>query len=273
VAATQPQPPARERQDRHTSLALTPTELRVAANTVTTVMLNGPLDRDSLVVDRTRFKWAEVSDQALMLQPFTDLGPGERLVVKVNFKDRAVPAQAVFVVTTHPTQVDGTVEVDRRANTPEALSAALADRDAQLAELKVRCEASGPSAVVLSGWLTSMIQLTPVQSSESSMEVSGLLVMGGAIYQGTTSTLVAFGVRNLPDQKPWAPGEARLMSTSGTPLKVLSVQMKPPQLAPGEKGLLVIDSKEPPPAADRPFHVELMDASGERRLSFTLKSK
>ena len=70
TATAQPQPSSRERQDRRTALTLAPTELRVAANTLTTVVLNGPLDRSSLVVDKTRFKWAEVSDQMLVLQPF-----------------------------------------------------------------------------------------------------------------------------------------------------------------------------------------------------------
>lgn len=83
TATAQPRPPSRERQDRRTSLALAPTELRVAANNITTVVLNGPLDRDSLVVDRTRFKWAEVSDQMLILQPFADLGSGERRIALV----------------------------------------------------------------------------------------------------------------------------------------------------------------------------------------------
>ncbi|HVG60866.1 MAG TPA: DUF2381 family protein [Hyalangium sp.] len=48
------------------------------------------------MVDKTRFKWVEVSDQMRILQPFADLGSGERIVAKVNVKDRAVPAQSVF---------------------------------------------------------------------------------------------------------------------------------------------------------------------------------
>ncbi|EAU63550.1 hypothetical protein STIAU_7213 [Stigmatella aurantiaca DW4/3-1] len=43
AAAAQPLLPARQRQDRRAALP-------------TTVAFNGPLDRDSLVLDRTRFK-------------------------------------------------------------------------------------------------------------------------------------------------------------------------------------------------------------------------
>ncbi|MFL5348547.1 MAG: DUF2381 family protein [Hyalangium sp.] len=273
TAVAQPQSPSRERQDRRTFLALAPTELRVAADNVTTVIINGPLDRDSLVVDRTRFKWAEVSDHMLNLQLVTDLGSGERLVVKANFKDRAVPAQAVFVVTTHPTEVDGTVEVDRRANTPEALTAALAQKEAELEELKARCEASGPAGVVLSKWLAVEMRPIPFHVATSSAEPSGLKVQEGAGYEGTTSTLVAISLRNLPGQKPWAPGEARLINASGKPVKVLSVQMRPAHLAPGEEGLVVVEVKEPPWTADKAFSVELVDASGQRRLSFNLRTE
>jgi uncharacterized protein (TIGR02268 family) len=196
----QPQPFVRERQDRRTSLALTPTELRVAGSNVTTIMLNGPLDRDSLVVDRTRFKWAEVSDQILILQPVTDLGSGERLVAKVNFKDRAVPAQAVFVVITHPTEMDGTVEVDRRANTPEALIAALAERDAQVETLRARCEVSVPIAAMRSGLLGDKGSNTPIAFKMEVLAANGgrLEVKDGTGYEGTIWALSTFVLHNPP---------------------------------------------------------------------------
>src|SRR4051812_8576121 len=107
AAAAQPQLPARQRQDRRAALPTTPAEpipaVYVAAGNLTTVAFNGSLDRDSLVVDRTRFKWVDVGDRILALQPFSDLGSGERLIVKIGFKDRALPTQAVLAVVTHST--------------------------------------------------------------------------------------------------------------------------------------------------------------------------
>ncbi|MBN1205733.1 MAG: DUF2381 family protein, partial [Myxococcaceae bacterium] len=124
-ATAQPQLPARQRQDRRAALPTTPgepvPELYVAAGNLTTVAFNGPLDRESLVVDRTRFKWVDVGDRILALEPFTDLGPGERLIMQVGFKDRALPAKAVLAVVSKADVMDGKVEVDRRANSPEAL--------------------------------------------------------------------------------------------------------------------------------------------------------
>lgn len=117
AATAQAQLPARQRQDRRTALPTTPAEpipeVYVAAGNLTTVAFNGPLDRESLVVDRTRFKWVDVGDRLLALEPFTDLGPGERLIMQVGFKDKAVPAKAVLAVVS---KVDVQGSPDRRAD-------------------------------------------------------------------------------------------------------------------------------------------------------------
>ncbi|HYI02131.1 DUF2381 family protein [Hyalangium sp.] len=157
AASAQPQFPARQRQDRRASLPTTSAEpipeVYVAAGNLTLVAFNGPLDRDSLVVDRTRFKWVDVGDRILALEPITDLGPGERLIMQVGFKDRALPAKAVLAVISKAEMMDGKVEVDRRANTPEALLAALTQKEAELEDLKARSAGSGPAGLVLSEWL------------------------------------------------------------------------------------------------------------------------
>lgn len=273
--AAQPRPSTRQRQDRRASLPATPAEplleLYVAADNLTTVALNGPLDRDSLVVDRTRFKWVDVGDRILALQPVVDLSEGERLIVKIGFKDRALPAQAVFAVVTDPAVMDGNVEVDRRANTPEALLAALTQREEELADLKARCEGNGPVGLVLSGWLDSSIIFERLRIAEAApMSASGLQVVASKGYVGKFSALVAVELRNLPGQKPWVLGQARLNGVRGTSIPVLTVQMKPPQLAPGQAGLVVVETKTPP-WLGQVISMEFVDTSGLRRLSFNLK--
>lgn len=241
----------------------------MAANNLTTVVLNGPLDRDSLVVDKTRFRWAEVSDQMLILQPFADLGSGERLVAKLNFKDRAVPAQAVFTIITHLTEVDGTVEVDRRANTPEALISALAEKDAQIEELKARCEVSGPIAAVRSG----LIDGKGIKPSIT-FETEVLAANGGILevklatgYEGTTWAVAVFTLRNPYGQKPWAPGSPVLIGADGKPVSVRAMWMEKSQLGPGERAVLMVETQVPPWAADGAFRLELPDSESARRFA------
>ncbi|HYH94488.1 DUF2381 family protein [Hyalangium sp.] len=276
TTAAQPQPSARSRQDRRASLAAAPAEpipeLYVAAGNLTTVAFNGSLDRDSLVVDRTRFKWVDVGDRILALQPFADLGPGERLFVKIGFKDRALPAQAVLAVVTDSKVMDGNVEVDRRANTPEALLAALTQKEAELEELKARSAGSGPMGLALSGWLSESMAVVRLLKGPVAGD-RGLEVTRGTGYQSAFSTLVVLHLRNLPGQTPWALGQVRLIGPQREPVKVLLVQLKPAQLAPGETGLVVVEAATPPWAGGKTFSMELAGASGHRRLSIHLMTQ
>jgi uncharacterized protein (TIGR02268 family) len=276
AAVAQSQPLARQRQDRRAALPTTPAEpipeVYVAAGNLTMVAFNGPLDRESLVVDRTRFKWVDVGDRILALEPFTDLGPGERLIMQVGFKDRALPAKAVLAVVSKADVMDGKVEVDRRANTPEALLAALAQKEAELEELKARYAGSGPASLALSEWLNRKLRPIEFATVVEPGDSSGLEVLESIGYQGAFSELVVIRVRNLPGQKPWTWGQARLIGPADAPVTVLSVQMKQEQLAPGEEGLVVVETKTPPWKPRKAFSIELVDASGQRRLSINHKS-
>lgn len=277
AAVAQPQPPGRQRQDRRVSLPTTVEEpvpeVRVASGNLTTLVFNAPLDRDTLEVDRTRFKLADTGEHSLNLEPATELGSGERLVVKVRFKDRALPAQAVIALVSHASEMDGKVEVDRKANTPEALLAALAQKEAELEELKARYVSGGPAGLVLSGWLNERTGPIRLVERVSVVEANGLRMQNSFAYEGTFSVLLAISLRNLPGQKPWVLGQVRLTGPDGVPLRTLSVQMRPATLAPGEEGRLVVETEVSPWTPKKAFNVELVDASSQRRLSFTLKTR
>ncbi len=274
TAAAQPQLPARQRQDRRAALPATPAEpmleLYVAAGNLTTAAFNAKLDPDTLVVDRTRFKWAEVSDHFLMVEPFADVS--EKLIIQVGFKDRALPVKAVIAVVSKADVMDGKVEVDRRANTPEALLAALTQKDAEVEELKSRCAGNGPASLVLSEWLTEETVPVRLYVEAATAGASGLQVRRAAGYEGQFSALVAIRVLNLHGQKSWVPAQASITSAAGMPVKVSSVQMKFQDLPPGKEGLVVVETETPPWTAGK-FRVELVDASSPRRLSFDLRTR
>jgi uncharacterized protein (TIGR02268 family) len=225
------------------------------------------------VVDRTRFKWVDVGDRILALEPFTDLGPGERLIMQVGFKDRALPAKAVLAVVSKADIMDGKVEVDRRANTAEALLAALNQKEAELEELKARYAGNGPAGLMLSEWLTEESGPVILVVESPAADGRGPQAQRAFGYLGKFSALVAIGLRNLPGQKPWVLEQARVAGSGGAAVKVLSAQMKPVQLAPGDDGLVVVEVKTPPWVAGKSFSVTLVDASGERRLSINLMTK
>src|SRR5262249_39753259 len=152
------------------------------------------------------------------------------------FKDRALPAKAVLGVLSRVDVMDGMVEVDRRANTPEALRAALEQKEAELEELQARCVDQGPASLVFSGWITAGVQKTVLKVSSSLPSANGVMAQGGQAYRGALSTLVAIRLWNPPGQTSWAPGQARMTGLAGAPVKLLSLRMQPEQLAPGENG-------------------------------------
>jgi uncharacterized protein (TIGR02268 family) len=193
--------------------------------------------------------------------------------MQVGFKDRALPAKAVLAVVSNADVMDGKVEVDRRANTPEALLAALTQKEAELEELKARYAGNGPASLVLSEWLNPKMKPVRLFLASDPEGASSLEMVESFGYEGTSSTVVAVQLRYLPGQVPWALGQARLTGPEGTPVKVLSVQMKPPELAPGEEGLVVVEVTAAPWKAGRPFRVELVGPGGQRRLSFNLVMK
>jgi len=269
-AAAQPAPPARLRQDRRLLLSALaeqpPPEVRIAAGNVTTLVFDAPLELDSLEVDRTRFTLADAGEHILTLEPATELGTGERLVVKVRFKDGAPPAQALFVLVSHPSEMDGKVEVERQVSTAEALRRALSQKEAELEQLRAQCEADSPPRPVLSERLPAGTAPRQIGSERAPADASGLQLEKTWSHRGKSSTVLTVQVLNLPGHGPWALSQARLTGPKGEPVPLLTVRMKPSELAPGQRGEVTLETKTP----WKTSRVELVDSSGQRLLSFNL---
>jgi len=261
AAAQQPQPAVREQQQRQVIVPSGPDELvpevRVAANIATTLVFDAPIDRLSMEVEgrATRFRLVDPGERTLFLEPLVAPGDGERLAVRVRYKDGASPASATLALVSHPVLVDTRVDVVRRQRTPEAMEAAWA-----------QCEAAGPSRLVLSGQLDrGGVKVTDLRVTVPPGNKSGLATERGTGYRATHWALVAVPVSNLPGQKPWTPGRARLFSAEGTALGVRQVSMEKPRLQPGETALVVVETA-PLPSSDSPYRLELLDTEGGRLL-------
>jgi uncharacterized protein (TIGR02268 family) len=233
-------------------------EVRVAAKVATYFRFSDTIDKASLELKGgpARFRWVDKGDRLVAVELLIDLGAGEKLIMRVRYKDGAVPTYATFALVTHPTLVDKEVEVVRRLRTPEALEAELA-----------QCEAGGPDNLVFSGLLdTYGVEARPFSVEVPAGHQSGLKVGEGVVYRANRWVLVAIQLRNLPGQKPWVAGEVRLTSSAGAQVKVLSVRMDKAQLASGEEGLVVVRTEAPFWKAGEVFRLELLDKSGVRRL-------
>ncbi len=260
AAAQQPQSPARERQERQIVVSNIPNEpvpeVRVAAKVATYFRFNEAIDKASVELEGgpARFRWVDKGERLVAVELLMDLGAEEKLAMRVRYKDGIAPAYASFALVSHPTLVDKEIEVVRRLRTPEALEAALA-----------QCEAAGPSNLVLSGRLDlAGVRAWRVKTNEGIQ--AGMRLTEGIGYRATTWAVVAVGVHNLPGQQPWTAGEVRLTRADGTPVKVRSVRMDRPRLAPGETGLVVAELEAPSWDVGEVFRIEVREKGGGRHL-------
>lgn len=269
AAAAQPLPPVRERIERRVTLPSSSEgrvlEVHLAPGAVTLVVFDMPLDKASVELEGrvSRFRLADVGERLLALEPSGEIGPEEKLGLRARLKDGT---QAALVLTSHPTQVDGRVDVER-PRSREALLAELAQKETQLSTLKAQCGTHGLAGAVLNGLLdASGVRVTLFRGAAPPDNKSGLQPEGGVGYRGKSWALVAVKLHNLPGQKAWAPGGARLYGEDGREVTVLAVH--PAQaLKPGEVALVVVETGTLPPEAGRAFRLELFDADGGRPLS------
>ncbi|WP_186002212.1 DUF2381 family protein [Corallococcus sp. Z5C101001] len=275
----QPAPVSRERQERRIALPDSPSEpvpeLHVAAGALTVLAFDALLDRASVELEgRERFRFLDVGERMLALEPATDLRPGEQLGLRVRFAEGARPEQAIFVLVTQPEEFDGRIQVFRRPQSIGALQAELADmreqlkaKDAELETLRARSNMSSPGGLALAGLLDedgvspSRIKPQAVKEMQSSLRV-----MGGVSLRAPAWSVVSVSVKNY-GKTPWTPTEARLTSsTGGTQVPVLGVRMKQSQIGPGEAGTVVVEVEKPDWDAGTVFRLELVDATGIRRV-------
>jgi uncharacterized protein (TIGR02268 family) len=271
-SSAQSQPTARERQERRVTLPSNPEEpgpeVSVATGVTTYLRFDAALDRAAVEVEgrSVRFKWVEVGDTLIALEPSVDLGAEEKLVVRVRYRDGASPARATLALVTRPGTVDKEVEVVRRPRTLEALETALVEKEAEFTALKAHAGASGPAGLIFSGRIDQKgVQARKIEKVPSFTQ-GGLNVTDGMGYRAGPWALAVIHVRNLPGQKPWAPASALLSREDGSPVKVRAVEMDKAQLGPGEEGVVAVESEAPSWEEGQKFLLQVMDKSGTRQL-------
>lgn len=269
AATAQPLSPVRERIERRATLPSSPEgpvlEVHLAPGAVTLVVFDAPLDKASVELEGrgSRFRLVDVGERLLALEPSGEIGPEEKLGLRARLKDGTTVA---LVLTSHPTQVDTRLDVER-FRSRESLLAELAEKEAELSALRARAAAAGPVGLVFAGLLDRKgVRASDFSDAVPPVNKSGLKLENGVGYRAHSWALVAVQVHNLPGQKPWAPGAARLYGAGGLEVKVLGVHLPRPSLPPGESCLVVVETDRLPAEAGGVFRLELLDKSGGRLL-------
>ncbi|WP_224250286.1 DUF2381 family protein [Hyalangium gracile] len=214
--------------------------LYVAPGTVTVILLGAPILRESVQVEgRARFAVFEVGDAGVTLSPAVALGTGERLALRVTYREGS-PASVVFLLTGQPGTADGLVNVSRPPQTVEAcrveLSATRERCEAQAKELealKARPAALSPAAVALAGFVTKK-GMRGAEFERACLKTRGEELRPARCWGlgGTTWSVVVLEVSNTGGE-PWAPEWAEVTPAGGEPRRARAVLSGQVTIPPG----------------------------------------
>nr|AYM52284.1 hypothetical protein [Stigmatella aurantiaca Sg a15] len=210
VAGAQPSPVREHRQRSVTvagTLAEPPQEIRVAPRMPTVLLFENRIQGDAIEVDRTRIRVLDAGEHSIILEPLSELGREERLMLRVLFADGKAQAQASFVLVSHPTEVDTRVDITRRDPGGEACQV-------QLAEARERCSQLNPAHFIRAGWLEGGgIEKTRINAKFQEDTSNGLRGLSFTGYRAKSWVVLEFVVQN--EAGPWLPREALIRRAAG----------------------------------------------------------
>ncbi len=279
VAAAQQQPAPRERQVSPSRQVMLPEDaaaplpvVRVAPGVRTFIVFDAPINPDSVRLEGegTRARVVDVGRQTVIVEALMELGK-DGAVLRAQFADGKAPGGAALALVSDPAQVDKEVAVTRRPQSAAKLEAELNEartreraKDAELASLRARCEASGPLGFILSGQLAAL-QRTPIDPKGTKANASGLRIAEASAYAAPGWVVLTVDVENGLGQAPWSPapdGASLTSAKTGQPVNVRAVRLAGPALSAGEWGPVGIEAEPPPKEAGDTFRLEVRDTTG-----------
>lgn len=257
-------PLTREVKARRVELSLsasgTVPEVRAAAEYLTVLEFDSALDCGALTVEgrESRFALLECNTRTLVLKPAVELAAEERLLVTVGFADGQLPAKAVLALVTHPTEVDGQVQVVRQPLSAEALQA-------RLEGVLARCEAGGLAKAVLSGAVDE--EGVAVERIAGRIHWNGVKAAPAPVpraYRSRKLLVIAVHLHLPSGSLPWTAGEARLLDAAGSVVGRLPVWMDAARLEAGQTGVIAVEVERRPEDFGKSFSLEVREKDGAR---------
>lgn len=253
-----------------------PPELCVSPGLSTTLLFDQELATDAVELEgRERFRRVEATGSLLVLVPSEKLAPGERLRLKVRFKETGPAASAAFMLAVYRDQAEQQIEI----SSPPAPGTCQAELQRKEEELQ-RCldqRASPPpqalaslAALMMESAIEPRLLTTKRLTSPSviTAPAEGLAVMRVSLHRSRSRFVVEVRVMNTGPEKPWVAAGAAFLGRSGEVLEPFHVLQSQP-LAPGEIGQVWVEAPVPAVGPIGPWALEVWD--GERTRTFTLK--
>jgi uncharacterized protein (TIGR02268 family) len=253
-----------------------PPELCVSPGLSSTLLFDQELATEAVELDgRERFRRVEATGSLLVLIPSERLAPGERLRLKVRFKEASPAASAAFMLVVYRDQAERQVEITH----PPAPGTCQAELQRKEEELQ-RCldQRSSPPPQALASLAALMMEGAIDPRLATSRDVTspsvipapaeGLAVTQVILHRSLSRFVVEVHVKNTSPEKPWMVAGATLLGPSGKVLEPFHVLQRQP-LEPGEFGEVWVEVPVPSSGAIGPFTLEVWDS--ERTSTFTLK--
>jgi uncharacterized protein (TIGR02268 family) len=232
-------------------------EVRVAAGYTTTLVLDAPVDKDSVQLDTPRdalrIRLVDVGEHSIIFETLVTPGSQERWGLRARYADEAQPEWAAFALVAAP---GSEVDLQVRAVRPRQ---ALEPCQEQLAAAQARCAGARAEVWALADRLGGKsVQAGNIETKEAK---------GTAYRLGDKLLLVLKPVKEKAGP-PWTPTGAVLRSRAASQEEVPVLAVHSRVAPPGEWGEIAVEAALPSPAAGERFDLELR---GERRQSLTVK--
>jgi len=227
-------------------------EVRVAAGYTTALVLDAPVDKDSVQLDTPpgapRVRVLAVGEHTVVFETLVTPGREERWVLRVRYAGEALPAWAAFALAAHPGgAVDMRVDAVRPRQPPEGCQE-------QGAVAQAPCNSARAEVWALADRLGGK----PVHIREVNAETAK-----GSAYRFGGGLLLVLKPLKEKAGPPWTPTAAVLRSeaTPGEEVPVHAVHVR--EGPPGEWGEIAVEAALPPPAAGVRFTLELSGEGGQ----------
>jgi uncharacterized protein (TIGR02268 family) len=282
LAATAAQGAAAKRSVMLTGTAGEPPVLYLAPDTVTSILLDAPIDQESVQVDsRARFSRVDPSKLGITLVLRTPLMPNEQLALRFTYQEGS-PRDAVLLLTGKPGVVDEVVNVRRPPQAVETcreeLTATRERCEAQARELeewKTRSPAPNLAAMALAGLVGHKGVRGKFFGRARHEESSGLRAGDCRALGAETWSVVVVKVSSTGSE-PWVPAWAEVTpEAGGAPRRARRVLSTQTPLPPGGTVTVAIEVEMPERIEEKrwltvPHTVRVCDETGSRCVSLPM---
>ncbi|XXF78972.1 DUF2381 family protein [Myxococcaceae bacterium GXIMD 01537] len=252
-------------------------EVRVSPELSTTFLFDSELQGVELE-GRDRFQLVDIGQATLRLVPSAHVEAGTPLRLKVYFKDGAVPANAAFMLVTHPAQPESLVEVYRQKRTLESYRQEAKEAREEASQcreeserLHAECKGSGGLRGLLATRVLDGSGVMGRDIGKSVIQVHGeaLPVMNVFSYRAARRVAVELVLAAPEGAAPWAVEGAALTSKTGDVLSVLPVWQSESLTSEPRKLRVVVEAEALENDARGSFVLKLWGAGGKRTVTLS----